>query len=181
MRVDEIMTSPATVVGPETPIEVAASRLFRRRLVAMPVVENGALIGIVGEADLYRATAAARGVPLGGTGPLDDVDRPRLVSDVMRRNVLWVKASDSVRLAAQLLMRHARSLPVLDHGRVVGIVTRRDVIRAVARPPIDLVAGSADPAGEQPARDTSSAASSGRGLHADSTQHACRPQTAAAL
>jgi CBS domain-containing protein len=134
MNVKEIMTSPALTLAPETPIETAAARLFRLRLVAMPVVENGALIGIVGEADLYRAVAASRGVPLGGTVPFDELGRPRVVSDVMRRNVLWVKATDTVRLAVQLLMRHARSLPVLDRGRVVGMVTRRDVIAAIACP-----------------------------------------------
>jgi predicted transcriptional regulator len=113
----------------------------------MPVVENGKLIGIVGEADLYRATAAAKGVPLGGTVPFDALGRPRVVSDVMRRGVLWVKATDSVALAAQLLMRHARSLPVIHRGRVVGMVTRRDVLDSICDGgTVDLVgraAGSA--------------------------------------
>jgi CBS domain-containing protein len=140
VRVAEIMTSPALTLDPDTPIETAAARLFRHRVAAMPVVENGALIGIVGEADLYRAAAAVRGVPLGGTVPFDAHGHPRTVSDLMRRGVLWVKASDSVRLAAQLLMRHARSLPVLDRGRVVGMVTRRDVVASLARnSKIDLV------------------------------------------
>lgn len=148
MRVKEIMSSPALTLVAETPIEIAASRLFRHRLVAMPVVEKWALIGIVGEADLYRATAAACGVPLGGTGPFDELGRPRFVSEVMRRNVLWVKSSDSVRLAAQMLMRHARSLPVLDRGRVVGIVTRRDVIRAIGGTmTIDLADAAMEPSG----------------------------------
>lgn len=132
MRIKQIMTSPAPSLGPGTPIEIAAARLFRYHLVAMPVVEHGALIGILGEADLYRAAAAARGIPLGGTVPYDELRRPRVVSDVMRRNVLWVNATDNVRLAAQLLMRHARSLPVLDRGRVVGMVSRSDVIAAIA-------------------------------------------------
>lgn len=142
MRVQDIMTSPAPTLAPGTPIETAAARLFRSRLVAMPIVENGALVGIVGEADLYRAAAAARGVPLGGTVPYDELGRPLIVSDVMRRDVLWVKATDTVRLAAQLLMRHARSLPVLDRGRVVGMVTRRDVIRAIAYPATVGLAGA---------------------------------------
>jgi CBS domain-containing protein len=146
MKVNEIMRSPALTLSPDTPIEIASARLFCHRVVAMPVVEDGALIGIVGEADLYRAVAAAHGVPLGGSVPFDELGRPRLVSDLMRRGVLWVKATDHVRLAAQLLMRHARSLPVLDRGRVVGMITRRDVISAIAAiRPVRLADRSTEP------------------------------------
>jgi CBS domain-containing protein len=133
MKVEEIMTSPALTLEPATVLEEAAARLLGHRIAAMPVVDDGRLVGIVGEADLYRAIAAARGVPLGGTVPFDALGRPRTVSDVVRRGVLWVKATDSARLAAQLLMRRARSLPVLDGGRVVGVVSRRDVIGPLIR------------------------------------------------
>jgi CBS domain-containing protein len=140
MKVRQIMSSPVLTLGPNTPLEEAASRMFLDETVALPVVEDDTLIGIVGEADLYRAIAAARGVPMGGTLPFDALGRPRVVSDVMRRGVLWVKATDEVQLAAQLLMRHARSLPVLDRGRVVGMVGRRDVMSVLRRgSTVDLV------------------------------------------
>lgn len=133
MKVREIMTSLAMTLDPSTSLHEAATRMFEHRVAAIPVVEAGCLVGIVGEADLYRAVAATHGVPLGGTVPFDALGCPRVVSDVMRREVLWVKATDNARLAAQLLMRHARSLPVVDHGRVVGMVSRRDVIGALTR------------------------------------------------
>jgi CBS domain-containing protein len=128
MNVQQIMSSPAVTLEPSTTLRDAAMRMFDHHVAAMPVVEAGRLIGIVGEADLYRALAATHGVPLGGTVPFDALGRPEVASDIMRRGVLWVKASDNASLAAQLLMRHARSLPVLDHGQVVGMVSRRDVI-----------------------------------------------------
>ena len=131
MYIKQIMTAPVLTLGPETPIEDAAALLFRHHLDAVPIVENDALIGIVGEADLYRAFAASHGVPLGGSERHEVLRRPQVVSDVMRRGVLWVNATDSVGLAARLLMRHARSLPVLHRGRVVGMVTRRDVFLAI--------------------------------------------------
>jgi CBS domain-containing protein len=128
MKVQEIMTAPALTLDPSTTVSEAAARMFESRVAAMPVVEDDHLVGIVGEADLYRAFAAMNGVPLGGTVPLDEFCRPHVVSDIMRRQVLWVKSTDSAQLAAQLLMRHARSLPVLEHGKVVGMIDRRDVI-----------------------------------------------------
>ena len=71
MSVQEIITSPALMLDPSTPLDVAATQMFDRRVAAMPVVERGRLVGIVGEADLHRAVAAAHGVPLGGTVPFD--------------------------------------------------------------------------------------------------------------
>jgi CBS domain-containing protein len=145
MKVRQIMSSPVLTLDPSTPLEEAATRMFLDEIVALPVVEDDTLIGIVGEADLYRAIAAARGVPMGGALPFDALGRPRVVSDVMRRGVLWVKASDEVQLAAQLLMRHARSLPVLDRGRVVGMVARRDVMSVLRRGSnVDLVRRTSD-------------------------------------
>jgi CBS domain-containing protein len=145
MKVQEVMTSPALTLDPSTALDDAATQMFDQRVAAMPVVEAGCLVGILGEADLYRAVAAANGVALGGTVPFDALGRPRVVSDVMRRQVLWVKSTDNARLAAQLLMRHARSLPVIERGKVVGMVSRRDLIGPLLRgKSIDLGDGISD-------------------------------------
>ncbi|MGH8709523.1 MAG: CBS domain-containing protein, partial [Burkholderiales bacterium] len=54
MKASDIMTSPVLTVGPETQIKEIAALLFERRISAVPVVDGGALVGIVSEADLLH-------------------------------------------------------------------------------------------------------------------------------
>ena len=134
MRVRDIMSHPVFTVRSTDPIEGAAALLADRRVTAAPVVDgDGRLIGIVSEGDLLRDR-----VPQTPTAHLRPVvphhDRPRVVAEVMARKVVTAWPVEDVSDVARTMLAHdVRSVPVLDDGRLVGIVSRRDLLRAVVR------------------------------------------------
>jgi CBS domain-containing protein len=140
VKAAEIMSSPAVTVDAHTSIIDAARLLIRKRIAALPVVDSDRhLVGIVSESDLFRARAVSCGFGLGGTVQLRAHQIPLRVVEIMQRQVLCVNAADSVQLCVSLMMRHqGRSLPVQRHGRVVGVVSRRDVLAAITRPDVDV-------------------------------------------
>lgn len=136
MRARDIMTRPVYTVRPDTTIEQAAALLAEHGFAAAPVVdEDRVLIGIVSEADLIRHR-----VPADPTAHLwreaaeDHTARPHTVEDVMTRAVITAYPdTDVADIARQMLEQSVRSIPVLDRGDVVGIVSRRDILRTVIR------------------------------------------------
>jgi CBS domain-containing protein len=134
MRVRNIMTQPVFTVRSTDPIEGAAALLADRRITAAPVVDgDGRLIGMVSEGDLLRdripddPTAHLRPAPA-------DRHRPRVVAEVMTREVLSAWLDEDVSDVARTMLTHdVRSMPVLDGGRLVGIISRRDLLRTVVR------------------------------------------------
>ena len=134
MRVRDIMTQPVFTVRTTDPIEGAAALLADRRITAAPVVDgDGRLIGLVSEGDLLRdrvpedPTAHLRPVPA-------NHHRPRVVVEVMTHEVLTAWLDEDVSDVARTMLVHdVRSMPVLDGGRLVGIISRRDLLRTVVR------------------------------------------------
>lgn len=142
MRASDIMTSPVVTVRSRTLIPEATRLLIDEQVAALPVIAGDhRLVGIVSESDLFRARALDCGFGLGGTVRLRSHQIPTRVVDIMERDVLWVNAADTLDRCVALMMRHAgRSLPVLRHGVLVGIVSRRDVLGALVRPNPDQAA-----------------------------------------
>lgn len=136
MRARDIMSRPVRTVRPDTSIEAAAALLSEHGFAAAPVVdEPGGLVGIVAEYDLLR-----RRVPPDPTAhlrrdlPATQGERPRMVADVMTRDVIAMRPdADVADLATQMLDRNVRSIPIVENGEVIGIVSRRDILRAVVR------------------------------------------------
>jgi len=128
MNVGEHMSKPAIVVSPSTPVTAAMKLLRERRVRRLPVVDDGELVGIVSERDLLRA------MPSTAT-TLSVWEIPELlerlhVKDVMTRDVATVLASTPIQEAAQILIdRRIGGLPVLEDGRVVGVITETDIFR----------------------------------------------------
>lgn len=119
VEVREAMTRRVVTVSPGTDV-VAALRLLRSHHVRhLPVVDDGALAGIVSDRDL---------VPAGR-----DHERPRrLVRDVMSTPVRWVWPDEDLLAAArQMLAWKISALPVVEHQCVVGIVTTTDCLEAM--------------------------------------------------
>ncbi|GAY07376.1 CBS domain containing protein [Pseudonocardia sp. N23] len=114
-------------VRADTPLVPAAALLAAHGFTAAPVLgRRGTLIGIVTESDLIRGRVA----PPARSG----ADTPALVEEVMTTPVETVRRDDPVAQVAALMLRSCvRSLPVVDEGELVGVVTRRDLLRAVAR------------------------------------------------
>ncbi len=135
MKVTEIMSSPVFTVSPETPIKEAAQLLVEHGISALPVLsDKGELVGIVSEADLVpmqtRPDPRSQAMPLPPTAGTT----PRVVADVMTTNVVTVRTGSEVSQAARTMLEAGiKRVPVLNGRRVIGIVSRRDLVRVIAR------------------------------------------------
>ncbi|PXY36547.1 CBS domain-containing protein [Prauserella flavalba] len=134
MLARDVMTAPVVTVTPETPVRTAAATLAARGFTALPVVnDEGWLLGVVTEIDLVRDR-----FPRDIRSPrLEDVSEPppgATVGDVMTAPAVAVGVTlDVVGVVRVMLDEGLRSLPVVDGERVVGIVSRRDLVRMLAR------------------------------------------------
>ena len=145
MRAAEVMTRDVATVTPETPIVDAIQLMLDRRVSGVPVVDaQGAIVGILSEGDLLRrvelGTEHRRPAWLTFLrGPdREAVDYVRThtlrVDDVMTRRPDCVDedaALDAV--VAHMTHRHVRRLPVVANGKLVGIVSRADLVRALGQ------------------------------------------------
>ena len=140
MKVIEVMSHPVITVRPEASIKEAARLLVGNGISALPVVDSdGAMVGIVSEADLLpmetRPDPRTQATPIAPTAG----SSPRFVSDVMTRRVVSVSPETEVSQAARTMIEaEVKRVPVVDDGRVVGIVSRRDMVRVIARSDDDL-------------------------------------------
>ena len=136
MRAKDIMSSPVHTVAQTATVESAAALITAKAVTALPVVDSaGALVGIVSESDLlwHRVPAdpTAHLRPLPATDP---ADRPGLVVEVMSAYPLTTRPDmDLAEVAEAMLDNDVRSMPVLDNGALVGIISRRDILRAMVR------------------------------------------------
>lgn len=136
MRIREVMTTDVVTVGPGTSAKDAAELLAERGFAALPVVDaEGRVLGIVAEADVLRGR-----VPRDPRLHLrrDDEDGappPALVEGIMTTEVRTVETTADVADIARLFVdARLRSVPVTDRGRLVGIVSRRDLLRTLLVP-----------------------------------------------
>ena len=141
MKVHDVMTSEVVSVPPATQLKDLARLLVERRISGAPVMgEGGEVVGVISEADLL---AKQVGRPLSRRTPLDWIfgERPNpweqqrraasTVAEAMTAPAITVDADRPLREAAALMVdRGVNRLPVLDAGRLVGIVTRADLVRA---------------------------------------------------
>jgi len=147
MTASDIMTKDVLFVHPDTPTRTVAKLLLEKGISAAPVVDpNGTVVGMVSEADLlgreiqgrtpnrmWWLEMLAEGEDLAAEF-LDYVkSNDPVVRDVMRTPVVTVSESTRVEEIAEILQRHhIKRVPVLRDGRLVGIVARADLIRALS-------------------------------------------------
>jgi CBS domain-containing protein len=128
MKARDVMTSPVITFRPSAPVPAAAALLCSHGFTAAPVVDaRGRLIGIASEADLVRGRIAPEGWVI--------EQRPdATVEEVMTPAPATMRSEDDLAdVVALMLDSPVRSVPIVDNGKLVGIVTRRDVLRVVAR------------------------------------------------
>jgi CBS domain-containing protein len=145
MRVEEIMTRDVITVGPETSIHGAARLMVDHAVSGLPVVDDsGALVGMLSEGDLIlRQKPRARE----SWWRLFFADGERLareyqkavgttVAEVMTRPVISVSPDLPIESAAAVLDRHRiRRVPVVSEGRLLGILSRGDLIKGLSQAP----------------------------------------------
>lgn len=136
MRARDIMTSPVVTVRTGTAVREAAALLAERGFTALPVVDDDdRLIGMVTEADLVRDRFPRDPRSLiSGEERTEAPSAARTVGEVMSSPATAMgPGSDIVDVTVALLSAGQRSMPIVDGARVIGIVTRRDLVRVVAR------------------------------------------------
>ena len=143
MHVHDVMTGDVRVVAPETSLRAVAALLVEHGISGMPVCdEDGTVVGVVSETDiLYKE----RGSHDQGEGLLARFGRvsasrdaakatARTAGEAMTSPAITIAAYRPIAAAARLMLEHAvNRLPVVMHGRLVGIVTRADLVRAFDR------------------------------------------------
>jgi CBS domain-containing protein len=144
MQAKDIMTTSVATVGPDASITEIAELLLSRQVSAVPVVDAGGRpVGIVSENDLMRRADSDRvrrpSWWLALVGGADDNAREYVrthggtAADVMTRPVISIGEDVPVNEVAHLLeSEHIKRLPVLRDGKIVGIVSRADLLRALA-------------------------------------------------
>lgn len=145
--VADAMSRDPIVVQPETPLQEAIKILAERRISGLPVVDDrGKLVGVISETDLmWQETGVTPPAYIMFLDSVIFLKNPatyerdlhkalgQTVGEVMSRNPLTVTPDCTLKAAAQLLHEHqVRRLPVLDSGKVIGILTRGDIVRAMA-------------------------------------------------
>ncbi len=121
MKVSEIMTNAAVTDRPDDTLVDAAKKMWEQQTGSLLVIDGEQLVGIITERDVLRAVA---------TGV--EIDRAKVV-DVMARDPVSVHPSLTLREAARIMTeRWIRHLPVIDNGKLVGIVSQRDLAGVLA-------------------------------------------------
>jgi len=144
MKVRDVMIAPVITVSPETTYEDTAFLLYSKNISGVPVVNGGGkLVGIISEKDLFRAM-----FPLYEEYILEPhvfCDREKQEEEIryirkqpvekyMSKQVVTIDIDAPVlRAGGLMLARGLHRLPVMEHGKLVGIVTREDIYGTILK------------------------------------------------
>jgi len=145
MKAKEIMTKEVVSIKPEDNVKEALAFLFKMRISGLPVIDvQGRLVGMFTEKDILRQILPSY---LEKVGRFVYEENPKSIkkkfqdlvnlsiSQLMRKDVITIDSDTSLcEVARVMLTQNIRRIPVLDkEKKVVGIVSREDVVRAYAR------------------------------------------------
>jgi len=120
MKVVELMNKNVVACHPSEKLTVILNKFELFNIAGMPVVDKGKLVGIICQSDILRGLK---------TGAIEDL----IVKDVMVKNVIVASPTESVVDVARIMIeKHVNRVPIVEKGTIVGIVTRGDIIKAVA-------------------------------------------------
>lgn len=125
-KISEYMDTEVPVISHETPVIQAVDFLLDHKVTGAPVVDaKDNLVGIITETDLLKlVTEGVRGEP-----PTDAT-----VAEYMTRDVITVPPTvDIYYVAGMFLANKFRRLPVVDEGKIVGAITRYDLLRVIRK------------------------------------------------
>jgi CBS domain-containing protein len=158
MRVSDVMTRGVVTVSPQMTLKQVAALLSERNIGGVPVVDGDAIVGVLSETDiLYKERGPSSSERLvdrlfGGDGGAEAAKvAAETVGDAMTAPAVTIEHWEAIAAAAaKMLAAGVNRLPVVKEGRLVGIVTRHDLIEVFSRPDhaieydirYDVVAGS---------------------------------------
>ncbi|MGB9175368.1 MAG: CBS domain-containing protein [Methanoregula sp.] len=121
----DIMNAPVRVVSPDATVAHARNLMVRHHISRLPVMENGVLVGILTKKDIaYRMR---KGEPAWRRRPLDRIP----VGALMTEHPVVVQPDTGVKEIARIFVeRNFSSVPVVDAGAVIGIITKTDLMKS---------------------------------------------------
>ena len=164
MTVEDVMTRDVITVTPATPIHEAASLMVEHRVSGLPVIDaEGRLVGIISDGDLIVRQGRRKETPwwhlffTNGEQIAREYQRAvgTTVGEVMTKPVVTISPVWGIEVAASIMdSRNIRRLPVVLDGQLVGIVSRADIIKALAANSVGTTssppATSSTPRGDSP-------------------------------
>ncbi|MBU1167777.1 CBS domain-containing protein [Patescibacteria group bacterium] len=147
MKVKDIMSKEAVVCEASTPVREVAKKLIENDITGMPVIKEGEVVGIVTEADVIMQKAKIH-VPeyinilssfiyLEDPGEVGEELRRILgikAEELMTKKVVTIGSEESVSDLATLFEReHVNPVPVVDGDKLMGVVSRADLVKLLAR------------------------------------------------
>jgi CBS domain-containing protein len=153
MKASDVMTIAVITVKPDATVQEAAKILLTNSISGVPVVDDSTtLVGIISEGDLLRGAHEGAWPKAWGPPPrrgwakllMDEevsdseyiTQRGRKVADIMTREVLLAEPETSVSDIAALMVHHRiKRVPIVRNGKVVGIVSRQNIVQALAELP----------------------------------------------
>jgi CBS domain-containing protein len=159
MKASDVMTRTVITIDEQAPIAEALRLMLGKAISGLPVVDfNKQLVGIITEGDLLRRAELATQRPVARwknllVGPWFSAQEyvrthARTVGSVMTRETLCIAEDTPLSLIVRMMEQgHVKRLPVTKGGKVIGIVSRRDVLRSLSSVVEDPLAGSSTDAG----------------------------------
>jgi CBS-domain-containing membrane protein len=155
LSVKDVMTTDVVVAAQDTPFHAVADLLIEHGVSGVPVVDEGRVVGVVSETDLlykeefkqryygddYRPPLRARlRHRLGEGGHAVEKAQGEIAAELMTSPAIVTTPDSAIVLAVRLMDRHGvKRLPVVDgDGRLVGIISRRDLLKAFVRDDVEI-------------------------------------------
>ncbi|KYK30769.1 MAG: hypothetical protein AYK22_03095 [Thermoplasmatales archaeon SG8-52-3] len=130
--VREIMNKKLHIVSPDDRVIHARRIMINENIARLPVVDNGNLVGIITDNEIVFALAdIKRSVPIGRQKhQLDEL----LIRDVMKTPAFWTEPNITAEEVAKLMLKNnIGALPIIEYGKLIGIVSRTDLLNTISR------------------------------------------------
>lgn len=132
----DVMNSPVLSASPETDIEDVEQEFVRHGVSAMPVVQQGQIVGIISRSDLMLVPVLSAAIKSGVTAAgLTDQSQPTFrVIDMMTRHVVQCSPESELALvAADMLHQHVHHVVVIRDGEAVGVISSLDIVQLIVQ------------------------------------------------
>ncbi|AGS25597.1 CBS domain-containing protein [Rhizobium etli] len=150
MQARDIMTTNVVSISPLVSVRHAVAMMLQNHVSGLPVIDDhGRICGMVTEADLLLSREVRYAPPRPARAPelISEIDLERYigsngwcVADVMSQDVIVARPDSEVYDIAESLQVHRiKRLPIVEDERLVGIVSRRDILRVIAEAPMTIL------------------------------------------